>query len=509
MNKFKKIFSIMCIIFFITIIPIRAVAITDNREISENQSEKIEKFIKEKMEKGNIPGIAVAVVKDEKIIYQKGFGFKDIEKKEEIDEKTFFEIGSNSKAFTALAILKLKEEGVIDVNESVNKYIPWLNFNYNGKQVQVTIQQLLNHTTGIPFKSISDIPISNDENSLEQTIKILNKNLVTKPGERFEYATINYDILGLIIEKTTGEPYERYISKNILQPLGLKNTFLFKEDLEESKIAKGYKLNYLKQKIYDAPMYRGNKPAGYFIMNIEDMATWAKINLGTQKEVDFNKNIIENQHKINNKMAFVNNYIGYANGWFLSTGEEGRFFHGGNNPNYSSFIILEPKEKLGVVALSNTNTAYTENIAIGVKDILLGNQFIEEKSDLNITIGNVCFIITFIFIIIMILIPILVIRVIKRIKIGARKKRKLNKKSLLILAISLILTGIISYCIYKLPQYIWNGVSWSCMYIWLPSGFEISVYLVGIDICIIYIYFIISYIFRPQIEVKVNSDLRK
>lgn len=102
--------------------------------------------------------------------------------------------------------------------------------NYKGQQlnknVEITLEQLLYHTSGIPFHTIGDIPISNDNDALENTVReILNQKLETYPGEQFNYASINYDILGLVIQKVTNQSFEQYVQNNILNQFNMGNTF--------------------------------------------------------------------------------------------------------------------------------------------------------------------------------------------------------------------------------------------------------------------------------------------
>ena len=152
------------------------------------------------------------------------------------------------------------------------QYIPWLKVKYEGKQIPLTIEQVLYQTSGINPGTIDMIPISNEDSALEETIRtLIGIELDSVPGEIFQYATINYDILGLIIEKVTGGTFESYLEEFILKPLELNNTYLFRNDKINDRIAKGYKTGFLKPRLYEAPIYRGNKPAGYIISSGEDM----------------------------------------------------------------------------------------------------------------------------------------------------------------------------------------------------------------------------------------------
>ena len=124
-----------------------------------------------------------------------------------VDEHTLFELGSTTKAFTGVGILDLEEKGLIDLDAPVTDYIDWFRPKYKGSDAVVTIRHLMNHSSGIPVWTISLIPEGSEgEITLEKTVKkIADVKLAHAPGEVYEYATINYDVIALIIEKVTGQ----------------------------------------------------------------------------------------------------------------------------------------------------------------------------------------------------------------------------------------------------------------------------------------------------------------
>src|SRR5688572_2531437 len=185
--------------------------------------------IGELMSKGDIPGLSLVIVKGDQTMV-KGFGYADLQTNTKVTPQTFFEIGSCTKAFTALAALKLQKEGLLNLNDPVTKYLPWLQMRYKDREFPITLDQFLHHTSGVPFKSISHIPADTSSRALENTVRTLvGQELAHVPGTVYEYATINYDVIGLVIDKVSGMSYERYMVENIFQPLGLKNTFFGKE----------------------------------------------------------------------------------------------------------------------------------------------------------------------------------------------------------------------------------------------------------------------------------------
>jgi putative ATP-binding cassette transporter len=380
MRNLKKtaILFLFSVLFSVLFLHFKSFALENNsneiNQLSAEDSSKIESFIEKQMKKGRIPGMAVVVVRGAETIYQKGFGYSELESKMNVTSETLFEIGSNSKAFTALGVLKLQGDGVVNIKDPITKYIPWLKMNYKGEEVSVTIEELMYHTSGIPFKTIDKIPISNDNDAIEKTIKTLvGVELSSFPGDHFEYATINYDVLGLLIEKVTGTTYEEYVEKFLLEPMGLKNTYLYKDKAINEDIARGYKIKFFNPQAYDAPMYRGNKPAGYYISNAEDMAEWLKIQMNTSEVSTFDKSLIRSSHVPNRRVEPLSDGSSYASGWFIYQKGGGEISHSGSNPNFSSFIVFNPEEKSGIAILSNTNSAYVSLIGQGINEILKCN----------------------------------------------------------------------------------------------------------------------------------------
>lgn len=503
MKNQKKLLVMLSIFLSIVLLPLKTYALDNDaaeiNTLSINEKVKIEKFIEENMNKGSIPGLSVTIVKDNETIYQKGFGYSDIENKKPIDSKSLFEIGSNSKAFTALGILNLQKSGQVKFEDEVTKYIPWLKVKYKGKDVSITIEQLLHQTSGIPFNTIDKIPVSNKDNALEETVKtLIGIELDTEPGKNFQYATINYDVLGLVIEKVSGKSYEEYMKENILKPMGLNSTYLYRDEAPSEHMTKGYKVNFLKAKAYEAPIYRGNKPAGYIISNGEDMAKWLKIQIGTLSDLEIDKVMIENSHKPNRRVAPLGDGSSYASGWFVYQKDGGEISHEGNNPNYFSFVSFRPEDKIGVSVLCNMNSDYVAKIGEGINKILQGETYNKDIKDLNKNADKISILI--IAISILIIISTLFFTTKGLIEVS-KKERTFNKKGLkgiLKFSFSLIFMIGLSYSIYLIPCILYSGVSWSFVFVWLPNTVKIALYLMYANIWMIYIYSIFTAVYKKK-----------
>lgn len=503
MKKLGKLLIILCIFTSVILSPSKSYTLVNGtdeiNDLSNDDKVKVEKFIETQMNKGKIPGMSVVIVKGDKTVYQKGFGYSDKEAKEAVTSKSLFEIGSNSKAFTALGILNMQNDGLIKIDDEITKYIPWLKMKYQGKEVSITIENLIHHTSGLPFNTIAKIPVSNDNNALEETVRtLIDIELDCEPGKSFQYATINYDVLGLIIAQVTDMSYEEYIEENVLKPMELNNTYLYRSESISQDIAKGYKLEFFKPSLYDAPIYRGNKPAGYIISCAGDMAKWLKVQMGTFGDSKFSKNLIEDSHKPNRRIAPLGDGSSYASGWFVYQEGGGEISHGGNNPNYSSFIVLRPEDKVGIAVLSNTNSEYVSAVSQGINEILQGKDYNKDIKDLNKNADKISILIICIAGLIIISTLYFMIKTLKQI---LKKERKLNRKgikSILMFSFSLILMLGLSYSIYLIPYILYKGVSWNFVFVWLPKSIKVALYLMYISIWLVYIYSLISSVYQKK-----------
>ncbi len=222
--------------------------------------------------------MSVAIVRGGKTHYVSA-GYADREGEIRADEATLYELASVSKAFTAAGILLLAEQGHLALSNSVQKHIPWLSFSYQGSHVdmdQLTLERFLHHTSGLTnSKHVDLIPPrgSGPPEMLRLTVEALKDAELSSPvGSKFEYGTMNYDVLGLVIEKVSGgQSYETFMEEKVLEPLGgLQRTFMFaaKAQTAGGQLAKGYRTSFIITSPYEAPphMREINRPVTSFLV---------------------------------------------------------------------------------------------------------------------------------------------------------------------------------------------------------------------------------------------------
>ena len=324
----------------------------------------VDNMVETIMDKSATPGVAMVISKGGKIDY-KYYGYGDVKNQKKVTEESLFELGSTTKAFTALAIILLEDEGYITGSDPVSDYLPWFAPAYNGEQADITIDQLLAHTSGIPSWSVQLIPEGTSDDMLEKTIRNISAiTLDTYPGTKHSYATINYDILALIIEEVTGQKYQDFVTDNILLPLGMTESYFSTGQEEVSdKLTKGYKLFFGKSLEYKAPRYYGNIAAGYLVTNIKDLGLWMNAQLGLGNIPDNLRSAINKSHHVDREIAgYINEDKYYSYGW--SNDIENKVIkHGGSNPNYSSQAIIDLEKQEAVFVLANLDSSAPSQIA--------------------------------------------------------------------------------------------------------------------------------------------------
>jgi hypothetical protein len=209
---------------------------------------------------------------------------------------------------------------------------------------------------------------------LRKTVEaFVNAELAFPPGDRYVYGTMNYDVLGLVIEVVSGQSYEDFMQEQVFKPLGLNNTYLYKEDAQATgRMAQGYRSSFFVTTPFEAPDYAGNKPAGYIISSAQDMARWAGIQIGTIQDIpEIFRVVIAKSHSGNTYVQDVNERY-YAAGWQVNT-DRTIVEHGGGNPTFSTYVLLFPEDQRAVCLLSNSANANSIGLAKEVMTIFEGN----------------------------------------------------------------------------------------------------------------------------------------
>jgi len=459
-------------------------------------AERVEQEVKQYMGKGDIPGLSIVLINHDSVIIR-SFGYADVATRTPVSSSTVFELGSCSKAFTAMAIYWLVQQQRLQLDSSVSYYIPWFQMKYKGAVAPVTIRQLLHHTSGIPWHTIAGIPVSGSDTALEQTVRNLTRvELDHLPGHQYEYATINYDILALVAQTVTGQPFEAFIQANIFDALGLNSTSIGQPRDGLLKSA-GHKIGFFVARSYQAPVYRGNYAAGYVLSNAHDMASWLKLQLGTVSS-PFYELAKQTQQRDESVAAHDNTF--YASGWQVALDGTGEILHDGLNPDFSSYIAFRPKEKLGVVVLANSNSPYTPVIGNKLIKMLAHEKVVKEYDpgdNGDALYSGIALAIGVYLLAILGCLVWLARDIIKK----NRRFAGFSAGKLLSFGKALVLIVPFLYGIYQLPQWLLN-FSWEAVLVWQPVSLAAAIGLLAIAIPGSYLVYLLSLLFPEENAVK-------
>ncbi|MCJ7768921.1 MAG: beta-lactamase family protein, partial [Dehalococcoidales bacterium] len=338
---------------------------------------EIDDYIHQQMLVDNIPGLAVVVVQGDEIVYCKGFGISSVETNQPVTPQTIFDLASVSKSFTALGVLLLRDDGLIDLDSPIQKYLP--DFQPNSPLAShITVRQLLNHTSGLPGAFSAPLIFQQGDDEMAELVTALGRiRLNREPGSSFEYADINYCLLGALIERVSGKTFEDYIYQNIFVPLGMPNTTLYPDEAAVLDRAEGHQSMYGQIVTRHIPIYRSALPAGWVMSCAEDMGQWlmAHLNGGlTAGGQVIPAADIEEAHSSTIMFEENGEEVGYGMGWFISSVDDALLiWHGGDTPNFTADMIMLSDYETGVVVLVNSQASTNgHSIAPGVANLILG-----------------------------------------------------------------------------------------------------------------------------------------
>jgi CubicO group peptidase (beta-lactamase class C family) len=333
-------------------------------------SSKLDKLVETAMLRFNVAGVAVSIVKDGKIIHNKGYGVKSIETGEKINQHTNFAIASNSKAFTATALAILVDEDKLSWQDKVKDHIPEFKmYNYYVTE-NFTIQDLLTHRSGLGLGA-GDLMFFPDGNNF--TIKdILSSFQHFQPTSAFrtkyDYDNLLYIVAGEVIARVSGRSWEEFVDKRIIKPLGMDHTYnAFSLMKDKSNLALPHVDQAGKLKQFESFEDPKTGAAGGMYSNVDDLSQWmlVQLNKGRYGEKLEKKLFSEAGQRemwkihtpltANSHPRYNSHFAGYGLGWFLKDVKGNMSVsHTGGLPGMLSQTTLIPDLNLGVVVLTNT-----------------------------------------------------------------------------------------------------------------------------------------------------------
>jgi CubicO group peptidase (beta-lactamase class C family) len=308
----------------------------------------IDTFLQEQVRTNRIPGLAVTIVKGDKVIFAKGYG--ETSPGKPVTPQTQFYIGSVTKSFTALAALQLVEQGKLNLDASVQQYLPWFQVTDPQAASQITVRHLLNHTSGLNEKGDPNAAAYTD--SLESQARLLKNVRPAAPaGSRYEYCNQNYRLVGLLIETISGQSYGDYLRDHIFIPLGMTHSVTNPADAPD--LAQGYSRFFGFALPRSQRYIPGALPSGYLITTAEDMGQYLRAQINNQQADGTPMLQSETLSAMRTPPIGVNS--DYGMGWMVMENDN-TLVHGGALENFQSFVAFGLKERVGFVMLVNQNS---------------------------------------------------------------------------------------------------------------------------------------------------------
>lgn len=346
----------------------------DAQETSDRFKEQLEPVIKQVMQQAGMPGFAIAIVENQRVVYSAGFGVRNLNSKERMTASSLFHMASITKPFVATSIVQLWEQGKIDLDATVVKYLPYFRL-ADERYKRITVRQMLSHISGMP--DVQDYEWNKpqyDDGALERYVRSLgDRSLIAEPGARMQYSNMAFEVLGDVIAKVSGMSFEDYVKRNILEPLGMKSSTLLVKQADPQLLTTPHvqSTSYEVEVSKVFPYNRMHSPSSTLYSNVLDMSRWAIANMN-RGELDGKRILKSSTYDLMWKPAGEQfPQIGIS--WFLNKYKDNAVVtHSGGDTGFVSNLMLLPEKKIAVVMMSNYDRAPLRVITNAALDVALG-----------------------------------------------------------------------------------------------------------------------------------------
>jgi serine beta-lactamase-like protein LACTB, mitochondrial len=332
--------------------------------------EQLETALEKEISKQELHGVAVGVVKDSVVVYAKGFGLCNCEEKTKASAETIFNWASNSKPVAAVLAMQLVEQGKLDLDADVRKYVP----EFPAKSKPITTRQLLCHTSGIPHYTNGKVVRSpswpfrgGTSDPLVSLQRFADSPLLFDPGSKLSYSSYAYVLLSAVIQRAGSEPFQDQVRHRIVEPLGLKSFQWDDRFAGQSNWATGYVRDKSSKKVSPAreEAHAWKHGAGGFKSNVQDFARWAAALSTTTLLKEKSKRLMWTQQKTNDGKT-----INYGLGFVVNPRGELTVSHGGSQSETKTSMIVQPNARRAIVVMCNCSYADPTSLVRVVRSIV-------------------------------------------------------------------------------------------------------------------------------------------
>ena len=328
---------------------------------------RVDSLVHAYMTESHAPGVSVAVIRGRDTLVNAGFGLADIAAHRQATPATIYEIGSNTKQFTSAAIMRLAEEQKLSIDDDVSKYLPQIPLHGN----RVTIRELLTHTSGIhSYTEVEAWRAHWAEDLTPDSIMgfVAKDTFDFAPGTRFKYDNSGYILLGMVIEKVSGEPYAKYLEKEFFEPLGLTHTSYCPSHTTDPAFAAGYSKKDDGVVPHEYLSLTQPYAAGSLCSTVGDFVMW-------QRDLAAGKVVSPQSFTLMTTAATLTNGQPIRYGFGLFPGDvlgHKDFSHSGGIPGYTTMAYSFPADTLNVVVFSNYDGASPAFLAGNIARVAYG-----------------------------------------------------------------------------------------------------------------------------------------
>lgn len=320
-------------------------------------------------------GLSVGIIYDQELIWSGYYGYANKEAGIPVTSKTLYRIASISKLFTATAIVQLRDEGKLRLDDPITHYLPWFKIKTKSPKARpITIENLITHTSGLPREAAFAYWTENFEfPDLDKLKRSLPKQTAAfATNYRWKYSNLAVALAGEIVAEVSGLPYDRYVRQNILDPLDMKNTYVDMAAPGPENLAVGYNAKFPGRERDAIPFIdcKAITPAANLATNIEDLAKFgmSQFRRGPRKGKQIVEGLsLDEMHRLH----WVNE--AWDGGWGLGfmiwrRGDKTWFGHSGGLQGFASHLVLTDDDKFGAIAFGNSNDADPEVITNAIID---------------------------------------------------------------------------------------------------------------------------------------------
>jgi D-alanyl-D-alanine carboxypeptidase len=356
----KKVLAIVIYAFFQVSTAQAQINVSSHPEVIGN-IKLLEAWIQSQMAYRGLPGMSVGIVYNDRLIYAKGFGYADVAKKIPVTPTTIYRMASVTKTFTATAIMQLRDAGKLSLDDPVTKYLPWFSVKSSFVDAPaITIRHLLTHTSGLPREAAYPYWTDNRWPTIEQIkATLLNQEAVFAPETQWKYSNLALALSGEIVAQVSGEPYDVYVRKHILEPLGMSHsTILFPvDDMSRLAVPYGRRMPDGKREIRPEMDCKGISPAANLSSTVEDLARYVAFQMSDGRvdgKVILKASTLQEMHRV--QWLQPDWKTGWGIGFAINRADNRTIVgHSGWLAGYRTLISFCPEEKIGVIVLTNAD----------------------------------------------------------------------------------------------------------------------------------------------------------